>query len=128
MCPVRTSSASRVLTALPCCVLLPSTRDRRTVACRCWVSGRRYVVRGVPGGYLILDNKARRWVGDYYEVQPHELCCELNGKADNEGMTYPNGTEHRNDEVLDRNQRTSFSRRFMRVSQDTRNGARTHIV
>jgi hypothetical protein len=51
------------------------------------MSRRRYVVRGVPGGYRIWDNKARRWWGDYYEVQPDELVAELNSKADYERVT-----------------------------------------
>ncbi|MFS8498209.1 MAG: hypothetical protein FWJ70_08195 [Micromonosporaceae bacterium] len=38
------------------------------------MSRRRYAVRGVPGGYYqIWDNRARRWWGDHYEVQPDEL-------------------------------------------------------
>jgi hypothetical protein len=45
------------------------------------------VVRGVPGGYRIWDNKARRWWGDHYEVQPDELVAELNGKADYSRVT-----------------------------------------
>jgi hypothetical protein len=46
------------------------------------VSRRRYVVRGVPGGYRIWDNRARRWWGDQYEMQPDDLVAELNGSAD----------------------------------------------
>lgn len=46
------------------------------------VSGRRYVARGVPGGYRIWDNKARRWWGDHYELCPDELLNELNNGAD----------------------------------------------
>ena len=46
------------------------------------MSRRRYVLRGVPGGWRIWDNKARRWWGDHYEVQPDELVAELNGTAD----------------------------------------------
>jgi hypothetical protein len=46
------------------------------------VSRRRYVVRGVPDGYRIWDNRARRWWGDQYEVQPDDLVAELNGNAD----------------------------------------------
>jgi len=45
------------------------------------------VVRGVPGGYRIWDNKTRRWWGDHYEVQPDELVAALNGKADYERIT-----------------------------------------
>jgi len=46
------------------------------------VSRRRYVARGVPGGYRIWDHKARRWWGDHYEVCPDDLLTELNGGAD----------------------------------------------
>jgi hypothetical protein len=46
------------------------------------VSRRRYVARGVPGGYRIWDNKARRWWGDLYELCPDELLDELNGDRD----------------------------------------------
>jgi hypothetical protein len=51
------------------------------------MSRRRYVVRGVPGGYRIWDNKARRWWGDHYEVQPDELVAELNGDRNYERVT-----------------------------------------
>jgi hypothetical protein len=51
------------------------------------VSRRRFVVRGVPGGYRIWNNKARRWWGDHFEVQPDELVAELNGNADHERVT-----------------------------------------
>jgi hypothetical protein len=46
------------------------------------MSRRRYVARGVPGGYRIWDNKARRWWGDLYELCPDELLDELNGDRD----------------------------------------------
>jgi hypothetical protein len=39
----------------------------------------RYVLRGVPGGWRIWDNKAKRFWGDLYEVCPDELTAELNG-------------------------------------------------
>jgi hypothetical protein len=42
---------------------------------------RRYVLRGVPGGWRIWDNSARRFWGELYEVCPEELVDELNGKA-----------------------------------------------
>jgi hypothetical protein len=51
------------------------------------MSRRRYVLRGVPGGWRIWDNKARRWWGDHYEVQPDELVAELNGAADYRRIT-----------------------------------------
>ena len=40
------------------------------------------MARGVPGGYRIWDNKARRWWGDLYELCPDELLDELNGARD----------------------------------------------
>lgn len=46
------------------------------------MSQRRYVARGVAGGWRVWDNKARRWWGDLYEVQPDELVAELNGTRD----------------------------------------------
>jgi hypothetical protein len=46
------------------------------------MSRRRYVARGVPGGYRIWDNKARRWWGELYELCPDELLGELNGAGD----------------------------------------------
>jgi hypothetical protein len=51
------------------------------------MSRRRYVPRGVPGGWRIWDNKASRWWGDHYEVQPDELITELNGNGDHERIT-----------------------------------------
>ncbi|MBH5134029.1 hypothetical protein ABZT26_27325 [Streptomyces sp. NPDC005395] len=46
------------------------------------MSRRRYVARGVPGGYRIWDTKGRRWWGDHYELCPDDLLTELNGAAD----------------------------------------------
>nr|WP_095877117.1 hypothetical protein [Streptomyces sp. TLI_235] len=48
---------------------------------------RRYVARGVPGGYRIWDNRARRWWGDLYEHCPDDLLGELNGPADPDRLT-----------------------------------------
>ncbi|MEU4539784.1 hypothetical protein AB0G15_33515 [Streptosporangium sp. NPDC023825] len=48
---------------------------------------RRYVARGVPGGYRIWDNKARRWWGDLYELCPDDLLNELNGARDYDKIT-----------------------------------------
>ena len=48
---------------------------------------RRYVARGVPGGYRIWDHTARRWWGDLYEVCPDDLLAELNGAANYEKIT-----------------------------------------
>jgi len=43
------------------------------------MSRRRFVARGVPGGYRIWDSKLRRWWGDHYELCPDDLLVELNG-------------------------------------------------
>ncbi|MFF3610206.1 hypothetical protein [Streptomyces sp. NPDC002580] len=51
------------------------------------MSRRRYVARGVPGGYRIWSNKARRWWGDLYELCPDDLLAELNGEADSARIT-----------------------------------------
>ncbi|MEE1826847.1 hypothetical protein PUR61_32375 [Streptomyces sp. BE20] len=48
---------------------------------------RRYVARGVPGGYRIWDNKVQRWWGDHYELCPDDLLVELNGAADPARLT-----------------------------------------
>ncbi|MEV4224749.1 hypothetical protein [Nonomuraea sp. NPDC049725] len=48
---------------------------------------RRYVARGVPGGYQIWDNKVRRWWGDLYELCPDDLLDELNGARDPDKVT-----------------------------------------
>lgn len=52
------------------------------------MSRRRYVARGVPGGYRIWDNRARRWWGDLYELCPDDLVNALNS-----GVSYPELTE-----------------------------------
>ncbi|ULR51999.1 hypothetical protein [Streptomyces deccanensis] len=46
------------------------------------MSRRRYVARGVPGGYRIYDNRRRGWWGDLYEHCPDDLLTELNGEKD----------------------------------------------
>ncbi|MFI9643440.1 hypothetical protein ACIG87_25890 [Micromonospora sp. NPDC051925] len=51
------------------------------------MSRRRYVARGVPGGYRVWDNKARRWWGDLYQLCPDGLLTELNGGADPDKIT-----------------------------------------
>ena len=51
------------------------------------MSRRRYVARGVPGGYRIWDNRVRRWWGDLYQLCPDELHAELNGGADHAKTT-----------------------------------------
>lgn len=51
------------------------------------MSRRQYVVRGVPGGYRIWDNKRRRWWGDLYQLCPDGLLDELNGDADYQKVT-----------------------------------------
>jgi hypothetical protein len=49
--------------------------------------GRRYVAKGVPGGYRIWNNKALRWWGDLYEHCPDDLLDELNGDRDPDRLT-----------------------------------------
>ncbi|MEY9967601.1 hypothetical protein ABIA33_005674 [Streptacidiphilus sp. MAP12-16] len=51
------------------------------------MSRRRYVARGVPGGYRIWDKKGRRWWGDHYELCPDDLVTALNAKASPETIT-----------------------------------------
>ncbi|WP_214325284.1 hypothetical protein [Nonomuraea sediminis] len=51
------------------------------------MSRRRYVARGVPGGYRIWDNKVRRWWGDVYELCSDDLLVELNGARDFDKVT-----------------------------------------
>jgi hypothetical protein len=48
---------------------------------------RRYVLRGVPGGWRIWDNSARGFWGELYEVCPEELVDELNGNASVDAIT-----------------------------------------
>ena len=43
---------------------------------------KRYVARGVPGGYRIWNRKSQRWWGDHYELCPDDLIAELNGAND----------------------------------------------
>jgi hypothetical protein len=43
------------------------------------MSRRRYVCRGVEGGWRVYDNKTQRFWGDHYETQPDALVAELNG-------------------------------------------------
>ncbi|WP_328889203.1 hypothetical protein [Streptomyces sp. NBC_00316] len=45
------------------------------------MSRRRYVARGVPGGFRIWDNKGRRRWGDHCELSPDDLLTELDGGA-----------------------------------------------
>lgn len=51
------------------------------------MSRRRYVVRGVPGGYRIWDNRGRRWWGDLYELCPDDLVSALNGGVSHSELT-----------------------------------------
>ena len=43
---------------------------------------KRYVARGVPGGYRIWNRKSKVWWGDHYELCPDDLIAELNGAND----------------------------------------------
>jgi hypothetical protein len=51
------------------------------------MSRRRYVARGVPGGYRIWDNKTHRWWGDLYELCPDGLLDELDGGKHQQKIT-----------------------------------------
>ncbi|MFD0022710.1 hypothetical protein [Streptomyces sp. NPDC058382] len=51
------------------------------------MSRRRYVARGVPGGYRIWDNRGGRWWGDHYELCPDDLLAALNRGADHTQLT-----------------------------------------
>ncbi|MGW0839688.1 hypothetical protein ACWD26_05955 [Streptomyces sp. NPDC002787] len=51
------------------------------------MSRRRYVARGVPGGYRIYDNRRRGWWGDVYELCPDDLLTELNSGKDPEKLS-----------------------------------------
>ncbi|MEU8959545.1 hypothetical protein AB0C93_35255 [Streptomyces sp. NPDC048518] len=51
------------------------------------MSRRRYVARGVPGGYRVWDNHGRRWWGYFYELCPDDLLVELNGRGDRAWIT-----------------------------------------
>jgi hypothetical protein len=68
----------------PADIAWPADPGVRTVGA---VSRRRYVARGVPGGYRIWDNRGRRWWGDLYELCPDDLLTELNGAADQVRIT-----------------------------------------
>ncbi|KUO08545.1 hypothetical protein [Streptomyces sp. DSM 15324] len=46
------------------------------------MGGRRYVARGVPGGYRIWDNRRRGHWGDFYELCPDDLLAALNAGAE----------------------------------------------
>ncbi|AUG76919.1 hypothetical protein CFP65_2060 [Kitasatospora sp. MMS16-BH015] len=48
---------------------------------------RRYVARGVPGGYRIWDSKAARWWGDLYELCPDDLVVGLNRRVGHGELT-----------------------------------------
>ena len=40
---------------------------------------RRYVLKGITGGWRIWNRKTQKWWGELYERQPDELVDELNG-------------------------------------------------
>lgn len=48
---------------------------------------RRYVARGVPGGYQVWDNRARRWWGEAFQRCPDDLVAALNRRADHATVT-----------------------------------------
>jgi len=41
---------------------------------------KKFVGKGVPGGWKIWNKKAKKWWGELYEKQPDELLNELNGE------------------------------------------------
>lgn len=41
---------------------------------------RRYVAKGVPGGWRIYNKLSKKYWGELYERQPDELVNELNGQ------------------------------------------------
>jgi hypothetical protein len=51
------------------------------------VSKRRYVARGVTGGYRIWDNRVQRWWGDLYELFPDDLLKALNDGVSHRELT-----------------------------------------
>ena len=48
---------------------------------------RRYVTRGVPGGWRIFNKLTNRFWGQLYELQPDDLVAELNGQRRPEVIT-----------------------------------------
>lgn len=42
---------------------------------------RKYVAKGVAGGWQIWNNKSEKWWGQLYERHPDELIEELNGES-----------------------------------------------
>lgn len=52
------------------------------------MSKRRYVARGVPGGYRIWDNRVQRWWGDpLYELYPDDLVKALDSGVSHKELT-----------------------------------------
>lgn len=47
---------------------------------------RKYVAKGVPGGWRIWNSQLKRWWGQLYERQPDELVAELNGEKSPERL------------------------------------------
>lgn len=48
---------------------------------------RKYVAKGVPGGWRIWNNQSQQYWGQLYEKQPDELVAELNGQKRPEVIT-----------------------------------------
>ncbi len=40
---------------------------------------KKYVAKGVPGGWRIWSTISQTWWGQFYEKQPDDLVAELNG-------------------------------------------------
>lgn len=47
---------------------------------------RKYVAKGVLGGWRIWNSQLKRWWGQLYERQPDELVAELNGEKSPERL------------------------------------------
>lgn len=45
---------------------------------------RKYVAKGIKGGWRIWNNRSESWWGQLYELQPDDLLVELNGAKRND--------------------------------------------
>jgi len=44
------------------------------------IARRKYVAKGVPGGWRIWNKQLKKFWADFYETQPDDLLAELNGE------------------------------------------------
>ena len=51
---------------------------------------KRFVCKGVEGGWRIWDNKRKKYWGEHYELQPDEIADELNNRKRKEILDYLN--------------------------------------